>query len=154
METKNDALKFAMKLITLRKRSVFEIKTRLKKKEYESNIIEQVIKELKGYKYIDDEDFAESYINDRMNFRPCGRFLIKNELQERGIEENIIEIKISELVSEERELESAKKLARQKFKAISEKTEKSKTIQKIKAYLQSKGYSFDVISQAVKNEIE
>ena len=87
METKNDALKFAMKLITLRKRSVFEIKTRLKKKEYESNIIEQVIKELKGYKYIDDEDFAESYINDRMNFRPCGRFLIKNELQERGIEE-------------------------------------------------------------------
>jgi len=149
MNTKNTALKFAIKLLTLRRRSVFEIKTRLQKKGYESDIISQVINDLNGYKYLDDEVFAESYINDRMNFRPCGRFLIKNELKERGIAENIIERKINELISEEREVESAIKLALQKSKTISANTEKSKGIQKVKAYLQSKGFSFDIISQAI-----
>ena len=154
METKNLALKFAIKLLTLRRRSVFEIKTRLQKKGYESDIIEQVIKELNSFKYLDDEAFAESYINDRMNFRPCGRFIIKKELKERGVEENIIERKIEELISVEQEIESAGKLAMQKSKSISGKIEKNKVIQKVKAYLQSKGFSFDVINQAVKNEIE
>ncbi|MCK5413483.1 MAG: regulatory protein RecX [Candidatus Pacebacteria bacterium] len=152
MEIKNLALKFAIKLLTLRRRSVFEIKTRLQKKGYESDIIKQVIEDLNSYKYLDDEAFAESYINDRMNFRPCGRFIIKKELKERGISENIIERKIEELISIEQEIKSAKKLATQKSKTISEKIEKNKAIQKVKAYLQSKGFSFDVINQAVKNK--
>ena len=76
MKEKNQALQFAMKLIGLRKRSVFEVTERLKKKGFKENIIKEILKELKNYKYLNDEQFAESYINDRMNFRPCGRFLI------------------------------------------------------------------------------
>ena len=154
METKNEALKFAMKLLGLRKRSVFEIENRLQKKGYETDIIKQVLEDLNRYKYIDDKAFAESYINDRMNFRPCGRFLIKKELKEKGIAENIIERKITELISEEREIYSAQKLAQRKLKTIRDKTDKNKEIQKVKLYLQTKGYSFDIISQAIENEIE
>ena len=54
METKNEALKFAIKLLTLRKRSVFEIETRLQKKGYESDIITQIISDLNNYKYLND----------------------------------------------------------------------------------------------------
>ncbi len=154
METKNEALKFAIKLLTLRKRSVFEIETRLQKKGYESDIITQIISDLNNYKYLNDEIFTESYINDRMNFRPCGRFLIKNELKERGITENIIEKKISELISIEQEIEGARKLAVMKSKTINKNVDSFKAMQKVKAYLQSKGFSFEIISQAVKNEIE
>lgn len=154
MERKNEALKFAMKLLGLRKRSVFEIENRLQKKGYERNIIEDVLENLDRYKYTDDKSFAESYINDRMNFRPCGRFLIKKELKERGIAENIIERKITELISEEKEISSAQKLAQRKLKTIRDKTDRNKTTQKVRSYLQIKGYSFDIISQAVENEIE
>jgi len=154
MDTKNEALKFAIKLLTLRRRSVLEIESRLQKKGYNTDIIQQVLADLNSYKYLDDELFAESYINDRMNFRPCGRFLIKKELKERGIAENIISRKIEELISVEKEIESARKLAIQKSKTISSNTEKSKAIQKVKVFLQSKGFSFEIISQAVKNEIE
>ena len=111
MKDKNEALKFAMKLISLRKRSAFEIKERLRKKKFEENVTEEVLQELKNYKYLNDEEFAEAYINDRINFNPRGRFLIKKELNERGIAENIIERKIEELLSEEKEVESAKKMA-------------------------------------------
>ena len=154
MERKNEALKFAMKLLGLRKRSVFEIENRLQRKGYERNIVEKVLEDLDRYKYTDDKSFAESYINDRMNFRPCGRFLIKKELKERGISENIIERKITELISEEKEISSAQKLAQRKLKTIRDKTDRNKTTQKVRSYLQTKGYSFDIISQAVENEIE
>ena len=155
MENKSEALKFAMKLISLRKRSVFEIKKRLRKKKFEENIIEEVLQELKNYKYLNDEEFAEAYINDRINFNPRGRFLIKKELNEKGIAENIIERKIEELFSEEKETASAKKLAEKKLKTVSNKTNKIKINQKIRSYLQSKGYSFDVINKiAIKDEID
>lgn len=150
MKDKNEALKFAMKLISLRKRSAFEIKERLRKKKFEENVTEEVLQELKNYKYLNDEEFAEAYINDRINFNPRGRFLIKKELNERGIAENIIERKIEELLSEEKEVESAKKMAEKKLRTINNKTDKIKVDQKIRSYLQSKGYSFDIINLVVK----
>ena len=152
MKDKNEALKFAMKLISLRKRSAFEIKERLRKKKFEEDVIEEVLQELKNYKYLNDEEFAEAYINDRINFNPRGRFLIKKELNERGIAENIIERKMEELLSEEKEVESAKKMAEKKLRTINNKTDKIKVDQKIRSYLQSKGYSFDIINLVVKQE--
>ncbi len=154
MQTKNDGLKFAMKLIGLRRRSVFEMAERLRGKGLEEKIIEEILEELKGYKYLDDRMFAESYINDRMNFNPRGKLLIKKELREKGVAENIIEEKTEELISEEKEIESARKLAEKKLRVMGDKGDKNKTNQKIMSYLQSKGYSFEIISQAVKNEIE
>ncbi|MCK4800239.1 regulatory protein RecX [Candidatus Parcubacteria bacterium] len=152
MKDKNEALKFAMKLISLRKRSAFEIKERLRKKKFEEDVIEEVLQELKNYKYLNDEEFAEAYINDRINFNPRGRFLIKKELNKRGIAENIIERKMEELLSEEKEVESAKKMAEKKLRTINNKTDKIKVDQKIRSYLQSKGYSFDIINLVVKQE--
>ena len=152
MKDKNEALKFAMKLISLRKRSAFEIKERLRKKKFEEDVIEEVLQELKNYKYLNDEEFAEAYINDRINFNPRGRFLIKKELNERRIAENIIERKMEELLSEEKEVESAKKMAEKKLRTINNKTDKIKVDQKIRSYLQSKGYSFDIINLVVKQE--
>lgn len=152
MKDKNEALKFSMKLISLRKRSAFEIKERLRKKKFEGDIIEEVLQELENYKYLNDEEFAEAYINDRINFNPRGRFLIKKELNERGIAENIIERKMEELLSEEKEVESAKKMAEKKLRTINNKTDKIKVDQKIRSYLQSKGYSFDIINLVVKQE--
>jgi len=154
MQTKNDGMKFAMKLISLRRRSVFEIAERLRKKEFEENVIGEILEELKSYKYLDDRQFAESYINDRMSFNPRGKFLIRKELQEKGVAENIIEEKLEKLISEEKEIESARKLVEKKLRIMGNKDNKNKTNQKIMSYLQSKGYSFEIISQAVKNEIE
>lgn len=127
---------------------------RLKEKGFEENVIVEILGELKGYKYLDDRQFAESYINDRMNFNPRGKLLIKKELREKGVPENIIEEKTEKLIGEEKEIESAKKLAEKKLRITGDKGGKNKTNQKIISYLRSKGYSFEIISQAVKNEIE
>ena len=151
---KNQALKFAMKLIGLRRRSVFEITKRLEQKNFEKETIKQVLEELDRYGYTDDEKFAESYINDRVNFRPCGRAAIEMGLRKKGIAENIINDKIDGLMNEEKELKLAKNLAERKLKTIGKNTGEREIRQKIASYLKSKGYSFDIINRIIENGIE
>ena len=151
MESKNQALKFAMKLLDIRKRSVFEIKKRLQQKEFEEEIINEVIKELFEYGYLNDEEFAEAYINDRINFNPRGSFLVKKELRERGIAENIVNEKIKELFPEEKEMELAKKAAERKRETLNKDLEKNKVYQKTGSYLQGKGYASYIIREVLED---
>jgi regulatory protein len=151
MEDKNQATKFAIKLLGVRKRSVFEMRNRLKRKEFENNIIDEVIEELTEYKYLNDEEFAEAYINDRINFNPRGSFLVKKELREKGVAENIVNEKIKELFPEEKEMELAKKAAKKKLGSLNKDLEKNKIYQKIGSYLQAKGYASWIIKEVLED---
>jgi len=149
MDNKNQALKFAIKLLGVRKRSVFEMKNRLKRKEFENSVVDEVIKELFEYKYLNDAEFAEAYINDRINFNPRGSFLVKKELKEKGVAENIINQKTKELFPEEKEMELAKKAAEKKIKTLNKDLEKNKIYQKVGSYLQAKGYASWIIREVL-----
>jgi len=153
LDNKNDALKFAMKLIGLRRRSEAEIRQRLADKGCDAALTEETVAELYRYKYLDDEAFAESYINDRMNFRPAGRFVLKNELAKKGIAKNIIEEKLAELTGGERELAVAEKLIEKKLRTSNPKDEK-KLRDRIIYHLRSRGFSSEIISQAMQNKLK
>ena len=140
-----------MKLLDIRKRSVFEIRKRLKQKEFEEEIINEVIKELFEYGYLNDEEFAEAYINDRINFNPRGNFLVKKELREKGVAEDIVNEKIKELFPAEKEKELAKKAAKKKRETLNKDLEKNKIYQKIGSYLQTKGYASYIIREVLEN---
>jgi len=152
-EEKTNAMKFAMKLIGLRRRSESEIRRRLKDKKYGEDLIEDVMEELRRWEYLDDEKFAESYINDRINFRPAGKFLIKMELKAKGLGEKIIDSKLSEIISDEKELEMAERLIKKRIDGLDPKDSQKDRI-KLMNYLKARGFSGAVISQAMKNEIE
>jgi len=154
MDEKNQALQFAMKLIGLRRRSVFEIEERLKEKSYPDDVISYVIEELKRFKYLDDGTFAESFINDRINLRPCGKRLIERELRNKGISTETAKEKLDMLIDENKELELAQRLASKKIASIKDISDKNKIKRKLAAYLSSKGFSFDIIGQTLKNTLE
>ena len=153
MEEKNQAVKFALKLLSIRKRSVFEIRNRLKRKEFTEEIIAEVVKELFEYKYLNDEEFAEAYINDRINFNPRGSFLIKKELREKGVAENIVDQKMKELFPEEKEMGLAKEAAEKKMKTLNKDLDKNKIYQKVGSYLQAKGYASWIIREVLKDTL-
>lgn len=154
MEEKNQAMMFAMKLIGLRRRSVFEIEERLKQKNYSEDLINKVLDELKKFRYLDDETFAESFINDRINLRPCGKRLIEKELRNKGISSEIIERKLELLIDENKELELAQRIVSKKTRSIKDGSDKNRIRRKLAAHLSSKGFSFDIIGQILKNKIE
>ena len=145
---------FAMKLIGLRRRSVFEIEERLKQKDYRDDIIAEAIDELKKFRYLDDEAFAEAFICDRINLRPCGKRMMERELRTKGVPSGIIEEKLASLLDERTEMELAQRLVSKKIKLVKDNADKNKTRRKLSAFLASRGFSFDIISQALKNKLE
>ncbi len=146
------AFEFAYKLLGLRLRSVFEMEKRLREKGFEKEIIDQVIKKLEEQGYLDDGKFTEAWIHDRINLQPRGSFLISRELKEKGVASELIEKKLSELLPIEKELEMAKELADRKIKIIKNrevKLPKEKIYQMMAAFLQGKGFSGEVIREAI-----
>lgn len=150
IDDKNDALKLAMKLIGLRRRSEIEIRERLREKGCDEALAEETVSELYKFGYLDDPAFAESYINDRIRFRPAGSFLIRLELQKKGIAHDIIEEKLSELLSAKDELSLARKLLEKKMRTSPPK-DGDKVKAKLAFYLRSRGFSPQVINEAIRD---
>ncbi|MBY0148679.1 recombination regulator RecX [Neobacillus niacini] len=137
----------AINYLARRMRSEKEIRDYLLEKEIEQPIINEVIHKLAAQKYINDEEYALSYVRTQMNTTDKGPDLIRMELRERGINEGIIKHAIAEYPFEN-QVEKAIKVAE---KVIKKNSKESQRIVKQKAeqFLLRKGYSFDVILLAL-----
>lgn len=130
----------AFNLLSYRERSETEIKSRLSKKGYDADIIEEVVSRLKELDYLNDERFAKKWINYRINNNPRGINLIRQELRKKGINNDIIERVLPKLLPLELQMEIGLKLAH-KWLAVHSDNSKLKLMQ----YLQNKGFGVDEI---------
>lgn len=121
------------------------IREYLKKKGYLDESIDKTIEKLIEYGYINDELFAESYINTYSSTK--GKRKIEYELISKGVDKEIIFQKLEELIEEEDQLSNCVALAK---KYLKNKIVDEKTYQKLTSHLASKGFSFDIISKVVR----
>lgn len=140
-EEEGVCLNYALNLLSKSVKTEKEIIAKLKKRGYVSEIIDKVIFKLKDYGYVNDEEFAEKYINSYSKNK--GKRLLKSELKLKGVSDAIIEDKF---LSVENELETAIKIAE---KYVKNKPVDIKTKQKCYKYLLSKGFSYDDSKTAV-----
>ena len=140
-EEEGVCLNYALNLLSKSVKTEKEIIAKLKKRGYVSEIIDNVIFKLKDYGYVNDEEFAEKYINSYSKNK--GKRLLKSELKLKGVSDAIIENKF---LSVENELETAIKIAE---KYVKNKPVDIKTKQKCYKYLLSKGFSYDDSKTAV-----
>lgn len=85
----------AIKYISIRLRSIKEIKDYLVKNNYPKEVINKAVDNLIKNKYLDDNIFTKAYIKDKLNFTTKGDYKIKIELINLGIEQSIIEENMS-----------------------------------------------------------
>ena len=85
----------AIKYISIRLRSVKEVRDYLLKRDNDVYIIDCVCDKLIKNKYLDDDRFAKAYIKDKLNFTTMGDYKIRKELERLGIYDSIIEENIS-----------------------------------------------------------
>jgi len=141
----------AVKYISSVKRTVSEVESHLSSKLENKALVSEVIAKLKEMKFLDDEDYAYSYVRTQRNTTSKGPEVIKRELREKGIAEPLILAAMEEL-SYEDQIEAAVRLA-VKF-LDSKKKESSRIIlQKLEQMLVRKGYTSDIIRD-VKNAPE
>ena len=136
-----------LKYIIFKKRTENEVRMKFQK-DFDENLLEDIIQYLKEAKYIDDMDYIQKAVN---NFKILKNLSIKEtkyKLLAKGLNKNLIENYIYENMDEleEYEINSASKIITKKKKDSEDNT--------IKAFLLKKGYKQENINQAFKNYVE
>ena len=76
--------------MSFRPRSEQEIKERLLKKSFSEDTIRDVLFFLKEQNYINDREFAQIWAESQISRKPMSRSLLKYQLRQKGIDEEII----------------------------------------------------------------
>ena len=137
-KSKTKVLKYAL----YKKRSEYEIRQKFYR-EIEENLLEDIIEELKQYGYIDDNNYIERAIREFMALNKLSIKEIRYKLCTKGINNDLIELYISNHYEEikEYEIKSAIKIATKKLQ--------SKEKADVKNFLLKKGYDSQSIRYAL-----
>ncbi|SDN00307.1 regulatory protein [Paenibacillus sp. yr247] len=145
-EEQNSAYIKAVRIIGRRTHSTSELKRKLKEQGYELPIIEWVCERLAQQKYLNDEEFAKMWTDNRIISQRKGRNLVRQELQQKGIDKELVK-NAMETINPEDEYTGAMKLAQTKWKQTSGKTFERK--RKTAAFLMRRGYTGVVVSKVL-----
>ncbi len=144
------AINQALNFLSYRQRSEKEVRDKLKDKDYEINYIDKAISYCKEHNYINDREFAISFIKDKINLNNLGTYRIKRELILKGIDEKIIDDLLIE--DEDEEYNRALEIAKKKYSTY-RIDDKMKIYRRLGGFLQRKGYSFDIVNRILKELI-
>src|SRR5579872_5301708 len=142
-----------LKFLNFRPRSEKEIRDYLQKKlqkftGVDSSVIDLIIHKLKQQKFLNDEEFAKMWVRSRTEFKPKGKYLVRQELKQKGISEDIIE----EVLGPEIRTQSDKDLAIQVLEHKKKKyapMDRNERFQKAGSMLARRGFSLDTIRAAI-----
>ncbi len=122
-----------LKYILYKKRTESEIRTKFAK-EYEENLLEDIIEYLKEAKYIDDKEYIRKAVNNFIALKNLSVRELKYKLMAKGLNKNDIEDYIYENKEELDEYE------RKSMENIIYKKSASMEHDEIKQYLMKKGF--------------
>jgi regulatory protein len=134
----------ALKYVSLRPRSEYELRSHFRRKSFEESVIDDVVAYLIDLELLDDTAFANYWVEQRETFRPRSRFALSQELRQKGISREIID----EVVEQIEETDAARRAVEKKalhWSGLPEDTFK----RKLAGYLQRRGFSYDIIRETI-----
>ncbi len=136
----------ALHFLSYRMRSVKEMHTNLVKKELDEEQINVIIDRLLKDKWLDDQQFAQAFVQTKIQTTTKGPQLIKKELIEKGVVASMADTEL-ENYSFDEQVEKVRKLIIKKQQQ-SNKASFKQQFNKTKQHLMQKGFSQDVITAA------
>jgi len=136
----------AVKMLAGREHSRHEIKNKLLNKGYDLAAIEEVIEQCIQDKYLSESRFTEMFVSSKIN-RGAGPIKIKMELQQRGVDESLIDEYLDFDLSEwfERAIDArCKRFGNQLPGDINDKARQIR-------FLQQRGYTQKQIMSVIEN---
>ncbi len=130
----------AVRLLSRREHSALEIRDKLLKRDFDENEINQTINELQQGGWLSDERFAEAYIRMRQ-LKGFGPIRISMELNERGVDDSIIETYLDEKDDSWQQTLLQQYSKKYKDSKIEDYNDKAKRIR----FLQYRGFHLDKI---------
>lgn len=140
----------SFRFLSKRPHSTLELKNKLLKKGYTKEIVERTLQNMKSGNYLNDDQFTQAFIEERIKRKKAGINKLKAELFKRGIDRKIIEENLS-AVNSETSYENAATLAKRKSELLIRRgIEPKKVRQKVFAFLSSRGYESEIIVKILR----
>jgi regulatory protein len=102
----------AVNYLSYRTRSEQEVRDNLRKHNFSEEVIQAVLEKLRRLGLVDDRQFAQTWVENRNEFRPRGQLALQMELRQKGIEDSLIAEVLAELDEDELAYQAAVKQAR------------------------------------------
>lgn len=128
-------------------RCEFDVRKKLSSWELLDEAVKRIIERLKKEKFLSDERFSRSFINDKLKFNKWGKTKIIYELKKRNISETIYKPILDELSSDEFETQLIHILT-VKARSVKAKNDYEKKTKLIRFAL-SRGFSMDLAIKCV-----
>ena len=143
-KAKNQALKY----LSYRDRSKWEITQYLEKKQHSHLVIQQTLEYLENFDYVDDQRFALQWGQFNINKKKLGRNRLYLELLNKGIDRETLENILSTLYENNPEIQLAKECASKKWESL-KGVEADKKKRRLFQHLKRRGFSADIIYQSL-----
>jgi len=144
-----EAYNISLKYISVRLRSINEIRVYLKKKNIDEIIIDNTIERLVKNNFLNDEVFAKAFIKDKLNFTTMGKYKLINELSKLKVDSEIISKYIEE-IDDDIWYERMEKIINKYLKS-KKKYDKKTLKNKLYIYLVNLGYDKSLVINIINN---
>lgn len=135
----------ALRFLSARPHSERELRTKLRRKEVDPELIDDAFARLRELGYLDDAAFARQWVEERGRQR--GTLKLRAELKRKGVADDVIAAAL-EGSPERDELADARELAAKRLARLSGEPPQQVRA-KLTRYLAGRGYRYDVIRQAL-----
>ncbi|HMZ07531.1 MAG TPA: RecX family transcriptional regulator [Anaerolineales bacterium] len=138
------ALQQALLFLSYRARSEKEIRQNLKKHEYSEDAIEHTMSRLRENRLANDNEFAQTWVENRNTFRPRSRRALTMELRQKGLDEETVKQAVANVDENALAYETAQKRA-PRFKDL----EWNEFRKKLSDHLARRGFPYSIVTSVV-----
>ena len=137
----------AFRLLGRRQHGTNELKRKLWQRDYEQELIDEVVEELIKAGYLKDEEFIREFVTEKSKSKKWSKNQIRSELVKKRIDTKLIESSF-EQIPETDEFENAFDIGQKKYSILIKRIDDQREIkQKLSAYLFTKGFDYDTIKE-------
>ena len=139
----------ALNLLSYRPRTVTELRRRLREKGYPEEMAEECVAGLAERGLVDDASFAESFVRDRLRFRPRGPQRLFQELRAKGVDRDTARATLDEVWEQEEvsEVELARQAAAKWRPRAGETSLRAR--RRLYNFLVRRGFSTDAVREVL-----
>ena len=137
----------ALRFLSNRPRSEWEVRQNLRKAGYGDATIDRVLERLRSVALVDDAAFARYWIENRTQFNPRGAVALRQELRRKGVDREVIDAVLAEDQPADDQAAVQAALAKaDRYRQLP----RPEFAQKLGAYLARRGFDYETVREAVQ----
>ena len=144
---RREAWRVATGYLAPRARSEHEVRTRLRRADFDDPVVQATIARLRSLHYLDDQSFAVEWAESRAGRRARGRRVVESELRRKGVDDEIITAALDASYGDE--IEVARPLAEKRARQL-RGIDYLSFRQQLGAYLSRRGFDYDAADMLIR----